>query len=188
MGPRDEDKKEIKILNRVIRYTENALEYEAVPRHHEIIIDELHLRGAKGVTSPGIKELPEEEGDNQPLRQQQTTKYRAIVARCNFLALDRGDIMFAAKECSRTMSAPCQKDWRRLKRIGRYLIHKPRVVVRYCWQENWNSITGSAKSTELDATGVRARGFSDSDWAGCPMTEIQTINFRRYNYVRESLD
>ena len=56
------------------------------------------------------------------------TRYRAIVARCNFLAIDRPDLMFAAKECSRKMARPQNGDWAALKRMGRYLIARPRVV------------------------------------------------------------
>ena len=52
------------------------------------------------------------------------TQYRAVVARCNFLSIDRPDIMFASKECSRCMSRPMNGDSEALKRLGRYLLSK----------------------------------------------------------------
>ena len=39
------------------------------------------------------------------------TLYCGIVARCNLLPVDRPDIMFASKECSRCMSKPLIGDW-----------------------------------------------------------------------------
>ena len=49
------------------------------------------------------------------------TKYRKVVARCNFLALDRGDIAFAVKEGAKGMARPTKHDFAKLKRLGRYL-------------------------------------------------------------------
>ena len=40
----------------------------------------------------------------------EASKYRAAAARLNYLALDRPDILFASKECSRRMSAPRNGD------------------------------------------------------------------------------
>ena len=59
------------------------------------------------------------------------TKYRAGAARCNFLGLDRPDIQYAAKEVSRGMARPTNRDLLRLKRLIRYLISHPRLVFEY---------------------------------------------------------
>ena len=59
------------------------------------------------------------------------TRYRALAARLNFLAVDRPDLLYAAKECSRRMSSPRNRDWEALKRISRYLIACPRMVHSY---------------------------------------------------------
>ena len=72
--------------------------------------------------------------EDQPMVESEATQYRAIVARCNFLAVDRPDIMYASKECSRKMSSPANGDWAALKRLGRYLIFRPRVVHVFKWQ------------------------------------------------------
>ena len=73
-----------------------------------------------------------EEQDMAPGEQ---TRYRALAARLNFLAVDRPDLLFAAKECSRRMSRPLNKDWEAIKRVCRYLIRCPRIVHSYRWQD-----------------------------------------------------
>ena len=57
--------------------------------------------------------------------------YRSVTARLNYLALDRPELLFAAKECSRAASAPTRGDLTRLKRVGRFLLHAPRARVLY---------------------------------------------------------
>ena len=83
-----------------------------------------------------------EEPGSQPLSWKETTlcpreasEYRAASASLNDLALDRPDILFASKECSRRMSSPRNGDWVALKRVVRYLLGKPRLVWRLVWQE-----------------------------------------------------
>ena len=58
--------------------------------------------------------------DEAEMNTTDATLYRAIVARCNFLAIDRPDLTYASKECSRKMAKPQNGDWAALKRLGRY--------------------------------------------------------------------
>ena len=51
---------EITVLNRVILWTPRGIEYEADPRHAEIIIHELDLVGARSVSTPGVNRNGEE--------------------------------------------------------------------------------------------------------------------------------
>ena len=69
-----------------------------------------------------------EKEDIVPLTPAKVTKYRALCARINYLALDRPDLQYAAKEASRKMGAPQSGDWLILRRIGRYLQGTPRVT------------------------------------------------------------
>ena len=165
LGPGE--KREIRILNRIIRISTQGLEYEADPRHQEIILNELGLDNAKGVSVTGTKDAPKQPGGEQLLTGSRATHYRAVTARINFLAQDRPDLLFAAKECSRSMSSPTEQDFEKLKRLGRYLVSQPRVVVHYPWQ--------SAVALR-DQTGGSSRvvGYSDSDWAGCKETRRST--------------
>ena len=50
---------------------------------------------------------------------QDASLYRAIVARCIFLAIDKPEIMYASKECSGNMAKPENGDWEAIKSLGR---------------------------------------------------------------------
>ena len=96
--------------------------------------------------------------DCDKLNDAQITKYRALVARANYIAVDRGDIAFCVKELARCMSTPSRQDWEMLQRLARYLRHKPRCVLWYVYQGTTSEITC----------------FTDSDWAGCKRTRRST--------------
>ena len=46
---------ELRILNRIVRITDTGLEYEADPRHVELISESLELNDCKPVSTPGVK-------------------------------------------------------------------------------------------------------------------------------------
>ena len=159
VGSGDNEAREARLLNRVIRVTPEGWEYEADQRHGELIVKGLGLERAKSVNSPGEDLKPWEEDENAiPLNPADATAYRALAARANYLALDRADIQFAAKEVCRGMAQPTRGHLKMLRRLGRYLIGEPRVVWKYQFQ---NSIS------ELIV-------YSDSDWAGCRRTARST--------------
>ena len=116
---------EIAVLNRVVRWASRGIEYEADPRHAAIIIHELDLVGARKVGTPGVKGNAEV---GEPLNGQDATQFRALAARGNYLAQDRVDIAYAVKELTRCMSKPTSKDMVTLKRLGRYMVGRPRLI------------------------------------------------------------
>ena len=85
------------------------------------------------------------------LSSEQATRYRGITARLNYLAADRPDIQFSVKEVCRDMSTPSAGSWRKLERIGRYLVGCPRLIWRFDLQHELE---------HFDA-------FSDANWAAC---------------------
>ena len=119
----------------------NAIHYVADHRHAELIIKHLGLRGEKAtaVTTPGQNKTKEVDGYDEEILQEEATQYRALTARAMFLAHGRTDIGFAVKELSRRMSKPRQQDMKDLKRLGRYLIGKERMVLTFRRQDR-NSI------------------------------------------------
>ena len=159
LGPETEAVNEISMLGRVLRWSSKGIEYEPDQRHAELLVKELGLCGARPVSTPGtsdsrIKEVlidGEEEYNREDLMDSaSSSKYRALAARLNYLAMDRADVQFAAKEACRKMSRPIMADWDILKRIGRYLRGRPRSVQLFPF--------------EKEAKGFI--GFGDSDWAG----------------------
>ena len=58
------DLKEMRVLNRILRVTSDALLYEADPRHAEMMIKSFNLEGAKSVVTPGTKQLTDDDDEN----------------------------------------------------------------------------------------------------------------------------
>ena len=141
LGPEAGDDKEISILNRVVRWEKGHLKYEADPRHVEKLLRGEGLEDCRSLSTPGVKTntasviledgvdrgshaaSPGDHGvqtvDSQPrkLDRQRTTRYRSVVARCNFLGTDRFEVAFAAKELCRTMSCPAEEDLASVRRL-----------------------------------------------------------------------
>ena len=145
IGHEDGDEKQMKTLNRIITVEPNGYTYEPDSRHAELIIKELGLKDAKAVSSP----VAEHRETEELLDHERFKKYQSICARAKFLAIDRLDIQYASKECCRSMSRPTLRDWAKLKRLGRYLVGKPRLVYNYEFQETQGNITV----------------YSDANWA-----------------------
>ena len=78
--------------------------------------------------------------------------------RLGFLALDRPDIQYAAKEAARGMATPMVRHQLILKRCARYLVGAS--ALRWEWR------------FQLWPGHVVVR--SDTDWAGCPLTRRST--------------
>ena len=148
MGSEKDCCQEARVLNRIIRVTSHGWEMEADQRHADILVQALGLSGAKSVTTPGEQDKSWEEVENKvELSSAQAHQFRQLAARANYLAMDRPDIQYATKEVCRAMARPTRGDWRKLKRIARYLIGHPRLISRFDWQLPQQLI----------------RGYSDSD-------------------------
>ncbi len=159
LGPGPADDKEATVLNRVVRWTPEGLEYEADPRQGEKLLRDLKLdgEGVKAAASPGVKATREQHEQDKPLAPEKTSPYRAVVARANYLAADRPELQFSSKEACRWMSAPTELSLGALKRLGRYLSEHRRLVFKYPWQ-----------------TADKVEVYSDTDWGGCAKTRKST--------------
>lgn len=154
LGGDDGDLKELRILNRVLRWEPWGIAYEADPRHAELLVQALGEEVASRST-PGVK-AHDSEGA-AALSPEVTRLYRAYAARANYLGMDRLDIAFAAKELCRRMSSPDEADLEALRRMIRYLVDSPRLTYRFPWQED---------------TGFSV--YVDTDFAGCQTTRKST--------------
>ena len=84
------------------------------------------------------------------MSQTEASRFRGVAARINFLAQDRADIQFAAKELSRRMAVPVRSDWEAAKKIARYFKHRPRAVQVFRFEQGGDALTR----------------YADSDWVG----------------------
>ena len=65
----------------------------------------------------------------------ETTMFRGVAARLNFLSLDAPDLQFPVKQCSREMATPGMGSWKGTKKVARYLLNRERVVWEFELQE-----------------------------------------------------
>ena len=129
-----------------------------------MVLEALGLEeNSKSLVVPGTKDDDKSEAQNQDNQEEERdktedTRFRAIAARINYMSVDMPDIQFACKETCRAMAAPTAQAWARLKRLGRYLVGRPRAVWRFPWKD--------------EAGGWAV--FTDSDWAGDVKTRKST--------------
>ena len=77
---------------------EGDIEYEADPRHAQVIAREFSFEGGKSVTSPIVKYDLHNDGE---LKGADVKRYRSLTMTAAYLAMDRHDIQHTAKELSR---------------------------------------------------------------------------------------
>ena len=156
---KSDHEKEGKILNRAVRWTQRGYEVEADPRHAELVIKQLDASSMKAISTPGVGGKEEEDAEEEyRLSGESATQYRSIAARLNYLSTERPDIQYATKECCHDMATPTSGWQRRLMRVARYLVRRPRLVWRFDAQ-------GSVGVIEA---------FPDANWAGCRTSRKST--------------
>ena len=117
IGDDAEDEKEMVILGRRLRWTQEGLELEA---DKDILRRLKELFGfdewTKAAASNGEKENEAKEAKGELLGKAEATSFRAAVALVNYYAQDAPDALFAAKEASKDMANPRKGSWAKLKR------------------------------------------------------------------------
>ena len=86
------------------------------------------------------------------------TQYKALAARCSYIAIDRADAQYCGKGLRRDMSVPTLASWARLRRLARYALGRPRAIIKFDWQPD---------ATHIDI-------FTDANWAVCKTARKST--------------
>ena len=110
----------------------------------------------------------DDDNDSPALAGGSITRYRALAARISYLSQDRPDLKFASMQVCCAMARPTMRDMERVKRIGRYLVGRPRARCWFRWQQ----------SGELEA-------YSDADWGGDRATRQACLSWSHHD--RQSL-
>ena len=155
------DSRELHFLGRVIRLDQTGIELEGDDKHVETMEKEWDMAYCNPVATPYVKPaatITGAQAESKEMSSADSTLYRRAAARINYIALDRPDLSFASRVASSQMSSPKEGDEQLIKRIIRYLKGKPRVAIRYEFQEESEGITV----------------FTDSDWAGDKATRKST--------------
>ena len=83
--------------------------------------------------SKAVKKLERLESASEVLTPEEATTYRALNAKANYLAQDRPDVAFSAKELCREFAAPTRDSYMKIKCVVRYILDMPRLVYLYDW-------------------------------------------------------
>ena len=148
---------EARVLNRIVRVTEAGWEYEADQRHADLLIKGMGMEQANSTKTPGEDDREDHLELLEELDSKDAREFRGLAARGNYLALDRPDIQYAAKEACRGMAKPLRLHLKALRRLARYLIGAPRLVWMFGWQGKED-----------------VNVYSDANWAGCRRTARST--------------
>jgi len=102
LGPGLNDTKSIRILNRIVEWSQDGLWYEAYQRHADTCLKKkLGLDHDKVRSELPGERVAHEEEDEEWLPTHEVKRYQALIARANDLAQDRSDIQFSVKELDR---------------------------------------------------------------------------------------
>ena len=167
LGPDKDDMRDIRVLNRCITWDTDGLRYQADPRHAEILARDMDIpKTRRAPTTPGAKVsasgaatvVKEEEEEDELLGVEDASRYRSWAARANYLAQDRPDLGYPAKELCRWFTAPRQSHHRALVRLVRYLEEWRWLAYKFEWQDEEHDLTC----------------WIDTDFAGCKTTRRST--------------
>ena len=98
LGPGGNDAKEMRVLNRVVTWHDNRVEYEADPQQGERLIEECSLTGSNPMEIPDAKSTFQDYQADENLGKLLHTPFLGFAVRSNYLSADRVDLQFAGKE------------------------------------------------------------------------------------------
>ena len=128
------------MLNRLVRWESDSIECEADSKQCLLVMEHFGVEQESNVL------------------EEEWTVDRGVTARANYLAVDRPDIQFAAKEACPGMSMPGEGAFRPMKRLARHLKGRRRQSL----EEQTHRPSGRLSFT------------SDSDWARCKTSRKST--------------
>ena len=100
MGPDATDVKELRVLNRILRWAPDWVYYAADHRHAEILARDLIETSGPLVRTAGAKGTKLEEESSEALAGMEITRFRFGAARANYLSMDRADLSYATRSCA----------------------------------------------------------------------------------------
>ena len=188
IGPRPDEQKELRILNRTLRWCKDGLVFAANLRHAREVVDELGLSKSKPVSSPATVDGNAQCQDREfeLLGEEEWRLYQRIVAKLNYPAHVRLDLKYATSCLASAVSSPNLRDMQAAQRVGRYLrkawqgfpFHDPRPgkLLRYT-DADWASDKTSRKSTSggvvtlgggvLNCWAKKQKSVALSSWEEC---------------------
>ena len=159
LGDDSDDQSEITFLGRRLVWTSDGIEWLGDCKLVQGFLERAgfdEARPGASVETPGVKH--DKDPEALLMDDAASTRHRGLVALLNYIAQDRADLSFAAKELSQSMARPRLGDDQGVKRVARYLRCFPACALVYRWQAQPASLTV----------------YTDADWGGCVQTRRST--------------
>ena len=125
-----------KFLGRTLTWRPWGVDWEGDSKLVQGLLREWDLAGSKATDTPGTRE--ERESSEELMGPKEAAAYRRGAAQLNYVAQDRLDMSFTAKDVASRMARPVQGDKLALERAIRYFRGFPRWVTHFVWQAQWN--------------------------------------------------
>ena len=118
----------IRVLGRIVEWTDEGISWEADPRHAELIRKSFGVTGRSVSTSKVKDRLDDMEGEIS-LGEEAAGRYRANTMRAQYLSSDRLEIQIGCRDLARNLQQPSNLDEMGLKRLALYLGVRRRLVL-----------------------------------------------------------
>ena len=79
----------VKVLNRIVSVSEDGFTMEADPRHGQVLLKDLGLETARGVSTPADEAVRDLSTRGELLGAGDARRFRSATARLNYLAIDK---------------------------------------------------------------------------------------------------
>jgi len=194
LGPNEEHMKEVRVLNRVLRWEPDGIQYEPDQRHAEQVLETLEMVDCKGVTTPGSRDdVARASRANEVEYEQQTATTSAEQVGPHLTATTSGTDLHSLGNSSSDQSALPPSEATKYRGVSARLNYlcQDRVDISYACKEaarkmsspktgDWHLLRRIARYLRAvprlcqtftwQDMPKRVDGYVDSDWAGCKTT------------------
>lgn len=130
-------KREGKMLGRRIWVDDDGWHFEGDEKHVRRLLELTGLDGerTKAAPTPGSDDSRKDKDADVKLNKIEHGEYRSTTGVAQYAAGPRFDIKYSVKELARLASSPDRGAVAMAKRLGRYLVGRPRMVWHFWWQD-----------------------------------------------------
>lgn len=121
----------VTILNRMPTWAPGGVELEADAWHSELLAALVGQQGARvttPITQASVEDFVQAERDSPLLEGSAVWAFKSLTMRAAYLAQDRPDLAYCVRELAKGMANPKEVHQVALKRLARYVRHRPRMV------------------------------------------------------------
>ena len=109
-------------LKRNMEMIENGIVIRPDKEHIKALAKVTNVENRKFRTTPGDSNFTKLSKDDEPMADEDVTKYRSAVGKILYIAPDRPDIQFVAQGLASLMQKPTKKAWRAMQHVSSYLL------------------------------------------------------------------